>query len=291
MNTNNAVRLDGREIAKRVRSEVKAGVQALQEAGVTTTLAVILVGDDPASHVYVKHKQKDCEKTGIRSIRVDLPATSTTEDILQHVRTFNDDPNVHGILVQMPLPKQCDSERVLAAVSPQKDVDGFHPVNAGYLASGTPRFVPCTPNGVMRLLREYDISTEGAYAVVLGRSQIVGRPMAALLTHANATVTICHSRTRNIEEHVRRADIVIAAVGRPQMVKASWIKPGATVIDVGINRAEDGSLVGDVDYDDIVQVARYATPVPGGVGPMTRAGLLVNTLRAANQLTEAKDHA
>jgi len=276
-----AVCLDGRAIAKRVRDEVKEGVSELRNAGVHATLAVILVGDDPASHVYVKHKQRDCERTGIQSIRVDLPSTTTTAEILHHVQQLNQNASVHGILVQMPLPKQCDSDRILSAVDPMKDVDGFHPVNAGYLASGAPRFVPCTPNGVMRLLREYDIPIEGSYAVVLGRSQIVGRPMAALLTLANATVTICHSRTKDIEEHVRRADIVVAAVGRPEMVEADWIKPGAAVIDVGINRISDGSLVGDVAYDSIRAVAGHLTPVPGGVGPMTRAGLLVNTLRAA----------
>ncbi len=286
-----AVLLDGRTIAKRVRSEVKLGVQALQEHTVHPTLAVIIVGNDPASHVYVRHKQRDCERTGIRSLRVDLPADSSTEDILRQVQRFNEDDSVHGILVQMPLPSQCDGDMVLSAVDPAKDVDGFHPVNAGYLASGNPRFVPCTPNGVMRLLREYDIATTGKDAVVIGRSQIVGRPMAALLTHANATVTLCHSRTRDLEAHVRRADIVIAAVGRAEMVDASWLKPGAVVIDVGINRTADGSLIGDVNFRSASSVASHITPVPGGVGPMTRAGLLLNTLAAARNQTGLEDSA
>ena len=275
--------IDGKAVAKRVRAEVKEQVPALLEVGVTPTLAVVLAGEDPASAVYVRHKERACKRAGIRSIKHTLPNSCTTEDVLTVVQQLNDDPSVNGILVQLPLPKGCDESAILEAVDPKKDVDGFHPVNQGALAAGQPRFVPCTPNGVMRLLTEYDVNTDGAEVVVIGRSRIVGRPQALLMTSANATVTLCHSRTRDLAAHCRRADIIVAAVGRPEFVRGGWIKPGAVVIDVGVNRLEDGRLVGDVAFDEAQGVAGAITPVPGGVGPMTVAMLLVNTLTACRQ--------
>lgn len=273
--------IDGKAIAKKVRGEVKVRVTELREAGVEVTLAVVLVGEDPASAVYVRHKERACKRAGIRSLKHTLAQGATTHEVLSVVQALNADATVHGILVQMPLPKQCDSDAVLRAIDPQKDVDGLHPLSQGMLAIGQPTMVPCTPNGVMRLLREADVSLEGAEAVIIGRSRLVGKPMAQLLTAANATVTVCHSRTRNIEDHCRRADVVVAAVGRPNFVRGAWLKPGAAVIDVGINRMADGSLAGDVAFDEAAEVAGAITPVPGGVGPMTVAMLLENTARAA----------
>ena len=276
--------IDGKAVAKRVRSEVAADVEALTSHGTQPTLAVVLVGDDPASAVYVRHKQRACKRTGVRSIRHVLPATASTGDILGVVDSLNADPEVHGILVQMPLPAHCDSGRVLQRIDPAKDVDGLHPENLGHLASGDPRLVPCTPAGVMRMLAEYEVPVSGADAVVIGRSRLVGRPLALLLSHANATVTVCHSRTRALAEKARAADILIAAVGRDGFVRGDWIKPGATVIDVGINRKDDGTLAGDVAFAES-DAAGLITPVPGGVGPMTVAMLLVNTVQAARALT------
>ncbi|MFT7625825.1 MAG: methylenetetrahydrofolate dehydrogenase (NADP+)/methenyltetrahydrofolate cyclohydrolase [Myxococcota bacterium] len=273
--------IDGKAVAKRVRKEVADRVVALGPSGLLPTLAVVLVGDDAASAVYVRNKERACKRAGVRSLRFDLPSSAATEDVLAIVQQLNDDPSVHGILVQMPLPRQCDSDLVLGSIAPAKDVDGLTPISQGRLASGQPGLVPCTPSGVMRLLREYDIHIEGAEAVIIGRSRLVGRPLAALLTAANATVTVCHSRTKNLEQHCRRADILIAAVGRPELVKSGWLKPGAAVIDVGINRLDDGSLVGDVAFGEALEVAAAVTPVPGGVGPMTIAMLLVNTVDAA----------
>ncbi len=275
--------IDGKAIAAKVRGEVAAAVSTL---GRTPCLAVVLVGDDPASHVYVRNKQRACAEVGIESRRVDLPAGANSADVLAAVKALNADASVHGILVQLPLPGHVDTEGVVRAVSPLKDVDGFHPENVGLLAAGAPRFVSCTPLGVMRLLAEVlgGRPLDGLEAVVLGRSRTVGQPMALLLTQANATVTVCHSRTRDLREVVRRADVLVAAVGRPELVRGDWLRPGVIVIDVGINRLPDGRLVGDVATAEALEVAAAITPVPGGVGPMTIALLLSNTLRAAEHI-------
>ncbi len=290
-----AKKIDGRAIAQEVRDAVKADVAAMVAEGKNPPgLATVLVGKDPASQVYVRMKHKACEEAGIRSIGHELPATATQEEVENLVKKLNEDPEVHGILVQLPLPDGLDDERILRTISIDKDVDGFHPLNIGRLAQKgrEPKFVPATPFGVIHLLRHEGVELEGADAVVLGRSNIVGRPAALLLLKENATVTICHSRTRNLKEKCRQADILIAAVGRPEMVKGDWIKPGAAVIDVGVNRVDDDSkkrgyrLVGDVDYEEAKEVAGHLTPVPGGVGPMTIAMLLRNTVRAAKAAYE-----
>ncbi len=270
--------IDGKSIAATLRADVAARVAA---AGFTPGLAVVLVGDDPASRVYVRTKDRAARDAGIHARTIRLPADTAQADLLATIRSLNDDPAVDGILVQLPLPPAIQSQAVIEAIDPAKDVDGFHPTNVGYLADGRPVLVPCTPLGVMQLLRATGIATSGARAVVLGRSAIVGRPMAGLLLAADATVTIAHSRTRDLAGECRRADILVAAVGRPEMVTAGWIQPGATVIDVGINRLPDGRLVGDVAFDACAAVAGAITPVPGGVGPMTVACLLENTLTAS----------
>ncbi len=245
---------------------------------------MILVGDDPASSVYVRNKVKDCEESGIRSVLIRMPVTTTEAELLDRVVALNEDASIHGILVQLPLPAQIDARRVIESIAPGKDVDGFHVASAGALMTGQPGFLPCTPYGVMKLLQHIDCDLRGAEAVVIGRSNIVGKPQAMLLLQKDATVTICHSRTRDLASHVRRADVVIAAVGRARMIDGSMIKPGAVVIDVGMNRDESGRLCGDVDFDSASQVAGWITPVPGGVGPMTRAMLLVNTIEAAERV-------
>ncbi len=282
--------IDGKAIAAKVHAEVRAEVAALRSQGLTPCLAVVLAGDDPASAIYVRNKVRACEATGVQSVSHVLPATTTTRELIALVDRLAADPAVHGILVQLPLPPGCDTDAVLACVPPAKDVDGFHPANLGALAIGTPALVACTPAGVMRLLAETDTPLDGARAVVLGRSRIVGRPMALLLLNANATVTVCHSRTRALADELRRADVVVAAIGRPRFVQGDWIRPGATVIDVGMNRLPDGTLCGDVDFDAVRAHARALTPVPGGVGPMTIAMLLSNTVRAARAqaTTEAR---
>ena len=276
--------MDGKEVARRVRAEVAQRASACAQSGVTPGLSVILVGDDPASQVYVGRKEKAASKAGINSKTHRLPDTATTDEVLALVSSLNADSSVHGILVQLPLPKAIDTELVLDSVHPSKDVDGFHPGNAGLLASGLDAIAPCTPSGIMRILKEYGVECSGKDAVVIGRSRIVGRPMAALLTNANATVTLCHSRTADLRAHARRADILVVAVGRPEMVTADWVKPGAVVIDVGINRTAEGTLVGDVDYNSVAGVAGHLTPVPGGVGPMTIATLLSNTCILAERV-------
>lgn len=282
--------LDGKAIAEDLRSKVKLVVESRVKEGKSVPgLATILVGENPASQVYVRSKHKACQEAGIQSFGFDLPATASQEEVESLVKKLNQDPKVHGILVQLPLPSGLDEERVLNMVSIEKDVDGFHPLNIGRLAQKgrDPLFIPCTPAGTMYLIEKVIPKIEGKNAVVLGRSNIVGMPVALLLVRSNATVTICHSRTKNLPEVVRQADILVAAVGRPEMVKGSWIKPGAVVIDVGINRVDDPNakrgyrLVGDVDFDEAKEVAGVITPVPGGVGPMTIAMLLTNTLRAA----------
>ncbi len=289
--------IDGKAVAKRMRAEIAEDVKKLQEQyGVTPGLATVLVGDNPASQSYVRMKQRACEKVGITSFGHKLPADASQEEVEALVRQLNEDPNVHGILVQLPLPKHLDEERVLSLISLHKDVDGFHPINIGRLAmkGREPLFIPCTPYGAMVLLKEAGAQIEGANAVVLGRSNIVGMPMAMLLIHANATVTVCHSRTRDLPAVTRQADILIAAVGRPEMVKADWVKPGAYVIDVGSNKVDDPSSekgyrwVGDVAFDEVKEVAGAITPSPGGVGPMTITMLLKNTLRGAEMVARGE---
>jgi methylenetetrahydrofolate dehydrogenase (NADP+)/methenyltetrahydrofolate cyclohydrolase len=279
--------IDGAAIAADVAERVANGVAELTaRAGRPPGLATVLVGDDPASQIYVRRKHEACEGAGIRSIHHGLAAGTPPEELLDLVARLNDDDAVDGILVQLPLPAEHDPDRVVAAISPAKDVDGLTPTNAGLVAQGVseapgaPGLVPCTPAGVMEILRQEGIDVEGAEAVVLGRSRLVGRPLASLLVVANATVTVCHTRTRNLVEVCSRADVLVAAAGRPRLVTAEMVKPGATVIDVGTNRTEDG-LAGDVDFDAVRGVAGAITPVPGGVGPMTIAMLLSNTLRAA----------
>ena len=282
--------IDGKEVAEQVRAEVAAEVEAMIKAGKARPgLATVLVGENPASQVYVSMKQKACAEVGIESYGHVLPATASQEEVEALVKALNADPKINGILVQLPLPTGLDEERVLSAINIEKDVDGFHPLNIGRLAQKgrEPLFVPATPAGVMYLLEREVPKLEGTNAVVLGRSNIVGMPVALLLVRANATVTICHSRTKNLPEKVREADILVAAVGRAEMVRGDWIKPGAVVIDVGVNRVEDATkkrgyrLDGDVAYAEALEVAGAITPVPGGVGPMTIAMLLKNTLRAA----------
>ncbi|MBB1489263.1 bifunctional methylenetetrahydrofolate dehydrogenase/methenyltetrahydrofolate cyclohydrolase FolD [Oceanospirillum sediminis] len=277
--------IDGKQLSAQVLVEVATEVQQLKaEHGITPALAVVLVGDDPASQVYVRNKVLRAEEAGIRSIEHRLEADTDQQTLNAVVDQLNKDPEVHGILVQLPLPKQLDEAQIIAAINPAKDVDGFHPLSVGALASGQPSLVPCTPLGCMIMLQQIHNDLSGKHAVVIGRSNIVGKPMAALLLQANCTVTTVHSHTQNIEALCRQADIVVAAVGRPELVKADWIKTGATVIDVGINAVEvDGrrKLVGDVDFASVEPVAEAITPVPGGVGPMTIACLMKNTLTAA----------
>ena len=278
-----AIRIDGKAIAAAVRQEVRLEAEAMTKQGNTPGLAVILVGDDPASRVYVNNKKKACAEAGIHSEEFALPADTTQEQLLALVEELNNRADIHGILCQLPLPKHLDDKAVIAAISPDKDVDAFHAANVGQILIGDYTFLPCTPAGVMELLHRTDISVEGKHCVVIGRSNIVGKPMAMLLLHENATVTICHSRTRNLPELCREADVLVAAVGRAGFVTPDMVKPGAVVIDVGINRNAEGKLCGDVD-PAVEEVAGYITPVPGGVGPMTIAMLLKNTITAAKAL-------
>ncbi|SFO00001.1 bifunctional methylenetetrahydrofolate dehydrogenase/methenyltetrahydrofolate cyclohydrolase FolD [Sphingomonas sp. OK281] len=275
--------IDGKAFAAGLRARIANGVTAFRaEAGRAPGLAVVLVGEDPASNVYVRSKGKATREAGMESIEHRLPADVPAEDLLALVATLNADATIDGILVQLPLPKHIDEQAVIAAIDPDKDVDGFHPINAGRLATGLPGFVPCTPLGCVMLLKSVLPTLSGLEAVVVGRSNIVGKPMAQLLLRESCTVTVVHSRTQDVPAHIRRADIVVAAVGIPEMIKGDWLKPGATVIDVGINRTDAG-LVGDVDFAGAVEVAGAITPVPGGVGPMTIACLLRNTLVSAGR--------
>ena len=276
-----AIILDGKATAAQIRSEVAAKTAALKEKGITPGLAVILVGDDPASRIYVNNKKKACAEVGFYSEEIALPATTTQEELLSVVDELNHRTDIHGILCQLPLPKPLDDKAVIAAISPEKDVDAFHAVNVGRIMLGEYRFLPCTPAGVMGLLHRAGISPAGKTCVVVGRSNIVGKPMAMLLLHENGTVTVCHSRTPDLAAVCRQADILVAAVGRARLITADMIKPGAVVVDVGMNRDENGKLCGDVDYDNVEPLASYITPVPGGVGPMTIAMLMQNTLTAA----------
>ena len=273
--------IDGKKISAEVKEEVRVKVAALKEKGVSVGLAVVLVGEDPASKVYVNNKKKACEALGIESFEYLLPETATQEELLSLVKKLNADDKVDGILVQLPLPRHLDEKAVIAAISPDKDVDAFHAVNVGKIMIGDYTFAPCTPSGIIELIERSGICLEGKNCVVIGRSNIVGKPMSMLLLHKNATVTICHSRTKNLSEVVRGADVVVAAVGRAKFVTADMVKEGAVVIDVGINRMENGKLCGDVDFDAVAPKCSYITPVPGGVGPMTIAVLMQNTLRAA----------
>jgi methylenetetrahydrofolate dehydrogenase (NADP+)/methenyltetrahydrofolate cyclohydrolase len=275
--------IDGVKLAATIREDVAARAAVLAEKGVKPGLAVILVGQDPASQVYVRNKVAACEKAGLHSVLEQYPADMTQEALLSRIETLNADHHIHGILVQLPLPKHIDSHRVIETIAAQKDVDGFHISNAGLLMTGTPLFRPCTPYGVMKMLESEQVVLRGAVAVIVGASNIVGKPMAMLLQAAGATVTICNSKTRDLAWHTRHADIVVVATGKPGMITGDMIKPGAIVIDVGINRGADGKLCGDVDYASVKEVAGAITPVPGGVGPMTIAMLLVNTLEAAER--------
>ncbi len=281
--------LDGKALAARIKEGLKKEVAQLTAEGLTPGLAVILVGEDPASQVYVRNKERACAELGINSWKHHLPADTSQEDLVQLVKRINADPEVHGILVQLPLPAQIKTEAVLDAIDPAKDVDGFHPVNLGLLAAGRPGIIPCTPAGVIELVKESGVEIAGKECVIVGRSNIVGKPLAFLFLQEHGTVTICHSRPRNLEEVCRRADILVVAAGRAGLVHGGMIKPGAVVIDVGINRTAEGRLTGDVDFASAVQQAGAITPVPGGVGPMTIAMLMKNTVTAARRTVQTLD--
>lgn len=272
--------IDGKQISGAIKDELKLRAEALKKEGRTVTLAVILVGDDPASGVYVGNKKKACEYIGIRSLSYELPAHTTEEELLQLIQELNEREDVNGILVQLPLPKHINEDLVIKSITPHKDVDGFHPQNVGLLNIGQKGFVSCTPAGIIELLKRSGIEIAGKECVVVGRSNIVGKPMAALLLRENGTVTICHSKTSNLKEVTKRADILIAALGKPKFINKEYIKPGAVVIDVGIHRMDNNKLCGDVDYEDVVQQVSAITPVPGGVGPMTIAMLMKNLVES-----------
>lgn len=276
-----AIRIDGKAVSAAVREEVKQQAAALTAQGHQPALAVILVGEDPASQVYVRNKHKACAECGIRSLQYELPASTTQQELLTLIQTLNEDDTVDGILCQLPLPVHLDEQAVILAIDPKKDVDAFHPVNAGRIMSGDYGFLPCTPAGIMEMMRRYDIAIPGKRCVVIGRSNIVGKPMAMLLINAGGTVTVCNSKTRDLPAVTREADILVAAVGKPHFVTADMVKEGAVVIDVGINRNAEGKLCGDVAFDEVSEKASYITPVPGGVGPMTITMLLQNTITAA----------
>ena len=275
--------LDGKVMSDELRVRIAGRVAALKAKGVTPGLAVILVGEDPASQIYVRNKEKGCEQVGMHSVAIRLPAETTQDELEGHIRALNADASIHGILVQLPLPKHLDEAAALAVIVPEKDVDGFHVQNAGKLMSGLPGVVACTPKGAMEMIRRTGVDLNGKEAVVVGRSNIVGKPMAMLLLQANCTVTVCHSRTADLAAHTRSADVLVAAVGKAKFITADMVKPGAIVIDVGINRLADGKVVGDVDFDAVKEVAGFITPVPGGVGRMTITMLLENTVEAAER--------
>ena len=279
--------IDGKGLAAKMRAEAAKDVATLKRAGVNPGLAVVLVGDDQASATYVRSKLRDCEECGIASFDYKLPADASQDEILQLVRNLNDDSKITGILVQMPLPSHLDAEEIIEAISPLKDVDGFHPTSLGRLVRGLSGLRPCTPAGIMAMLDEYNIELAGKNAVIVGRSSIVGKPMAHMLLERDATISVAHSRTRNLDEICRSADILVVACGIAKLVKGDWVRPGATVIDVGMDRDEDGRLCGDGDYDEVFNVAGAITPVPGGVGPMTRAMLMSNVVTAARMQAEA----
>ncbi len=272
--------LDGKELAKKIRKNLKEEVEEIKKKGVTPKLAVIMIGNDSASAVYVKNKSKACEKVGIEFEEFLFDENITQEELIEVINKLNNDKSIQGILLQSPIPKHLNINKAVENISPNKDVDGFHPFNVGKLSIGEDTFISCTPYGIIKILEEYNIDIEGKNAVILGRSNIVGKPMIQCLLNKNATVTVCHSRTKNIEEIIKRADILIAAIGKPKFVKENMVKEGAVVIDVGINRLKDGSICGDVDFDNVMKKASYITPVPGGVGPMTIAMLLTNLVKA-----------
>ena len=280
--------LDGKKLSQKIRAEVKKEVEELKKEGIVPGLAVILVGDDPASRVYVKMKKDACHDVGIYSVVHEFPETITEKELLSTIDMINENPNIHGLLIQLPLPKHIDTTKILERVSPDKDVDGFHPYNMGRLVEGLDTFAPCTPLGVMEFFKEYNIDLYGKDACVVGASNIVGKPMWALLVNEMATVDICHIATKDLKEHTKRADIVIVGVGKPNLITADMVKDGVIVIDIGINRLPDGKLVGDVDFENVSKKASYITPVPGGVGPMTISMLLKNTLKAAKKFKETK---
>jgi methylenetetrahydrofolate dehydrogenase (NADP+)/methenyltetrahydrofolate cyclohydrolase len=275
--------IDGNALAKKIRSEVSGRTEALKARGIQPALSIILVGSDPASQVYTRHKVNDSTETGLKATLETYPADLPEAKLLDRIRALNADPAVHGILVQLPLPRHMDASKVIEAISPAKDVDGFHVASAGALVTGQPGFWPCTPYGCMKMLESIGLDLRGKHAVVIGRSNIVGKPMALMLLQKNATVTVCHSATRDLKAHTLLADVVVAAVGKRNVLTADMVKPGAVVIDVGMNRNDEGKLCGDVDFAGVREVAGWITPVPGGVGPMTRAMLLVNTLEAAER--------
>ncbi len=282
--------IDGNALAKKIRADVTGRTQALKTRGIQPYLAILLVGEDPASQVYTRHKVNDSTETGLTAVLETHPATLAEADLLARIRQLNDDPSVHGILVQLPLPKHMDSQKVIETISPAKDVDGFHVASAGALMVGRPGFWPCTPFGCMKMLESIGYDLRGKHAVVIGRSNIVGKPMAMMLLAKNATVTICHSATADLKALTLQADVIVAAVGKRNVLTANMVKPGAVVIDVGMNRNDEGKLCGDVDFDGVKEVAGWITPVPGGVGPMTRAMLLVNTLDAAERAAGGQSH-
>lgn len=273
--------INGKELAKKVRKELKEEVKELKEKGINPKLAVIMVGNDPGSTVYVRNKSKACEKTGIEFEEFLFDDQTSEDKLLEVINKLNSDDSIHGILLQSPVPKHININKAFRTISPNKDVDGFNPVNVGNLTIGEDAFISCTPYGIVKMLEEYNIETEGKNTVILGRSNIVGKPMIQCMLNKNSTVTVCHSKTKNIKEIVKNGDIVIAAIGKPKFVTADMIKDGAVVIDVGINRLEDGSILGDVDYENVAKKASFITPVPGGVGPMTIAMLLNNVVKAA----------
>ncbi|PGM95062.1 bifunctional methylenetetrahydrofolate dehydrogenase/methenyltetrahydrofolate cyclohydrolase FolD [Bacillus cereus] len=278
-----AVIIKGNEVAEKKRAQLKEEVVKLKEQGIVPGLAVILVGEDPASRSYVKGKEKGCEQVGIYSELIELPETIAEERLLAEIDRLNGDDRINGILVQLPLPKHIEEKAIIERISPEKDVDGFHPISVGRMMTGQDTFLPCTPHGILELVKETNLDISGKHVVVIGRSNIVGKPVGQLFLNENATVTYCHSKTRNIEELSKLADILIVAVGRPKMVTADYIKEGAVVIDVGVNRLETGKLCGDVDFDNVLDVAGYITPVPKGVGPMTITMLLHNTVESAKR--------
>ncbi len=276
--------IDGKAVAREVRKEVKVEIEGLKRRWeMTPGLAVVLAGDDPSSHIYVRNKEKACQEVGIRSYQHFLPASVSEKELLELIQNLNQDKKIHGILVQLPLPAHIRADKILGAVSPQKDIDGFHPVNQGLLLQGAEGFKPCTPMGILKLLESAGCDPKGKNAVVVGRSNIVGKPIALMLLARHATVTICHSRTPQLRDEISRADIVVVAIGKAGLVRGDWIKPGAVVIDVGVNRLPSGKLVGDVEFEGAKERASWISPVPGGVGPMTICMLLFNTLRAAKE--------
>ena len=279
-----AQRIDGNALSQKLRTEVSIRTAALKAKGITPGLAVILVGENPASQVYVRNKVKACQESGLHSLLEKYPDDLTENALLARIESLNQDPSIHGILVQLPLPKHIDAQKVIEAISPNKDVDGFHIASAGALMTGMPGFWPCTPYGCMKMLESIAYDLKGKHAVVIGRSNIVGKPMAMMLLQKNATVTICHSATPNLKAMTLQADVIVAAVGKRNVLTADMVKPGAVVLDVGMNRNDEGKLCGDIDFEGVEKVASYITPVPGGVGPMTITMLLVNTLEAAERI-------